>query len=128
MPLNRIVARFQDGNTIKGRTRDFYPSRAQFHLTTDDGRIQRIDARDLKAIFFVRDLTGDRGRKDCYEEIVQGVGRKMRITFEDGEVIVGYTPGYSRDRQGFFFVPANTECNNERMFILNGFCKEARFI
>lgn len=128
MPLNRIVARFRDGNTAKGRTGDFYPSRAQFHLTTDDGQTRQIDARDLKAIFFVRDLAGDRDRKDCYDEAVPGVGRKMQVTFEDGEVVVGYTPGYSRDRQGFFLVPADSDCNNERMFILNGFCREARFI
>jgi len=128
MPSNRIVARFRDGSTLKGQTSDFFPNKAQFHLSTRDGQIHRVTTSDLKAIFFVRDHDGDRLRKDDYNEEVMGVGRKIQVTFSDGETITGYTAGYSKDRPGFFLVPANTKDNNERMFIVNANCKEARLV
>lgn len=128
MTLNRVVARFSDGRMIKGETRDFYRNNAQFHVTTPDGNREKVNTEDLKAIFFVRDLDGDKNRKDDYTEKVNGVGRKMQVTFSDGEIITGYAAGYSKNRTGFYLVPANTSINNERIFVLNKSCREARFI
>ena len=128
MTLNRIVARFSDGRTLKGETRDFSRNNPRFHVTTPDGNQERVNTGDLKAIFFVRDLDGDKNRKDDYTEQVNGVGRKMRVIFSDGEIITGYAAGYSKNRTGFYLVPANTNINNERIFVLNKHCREASFI
>ena len=57
-------------------------------------------------------------------EGVTGQGRKIRVTFEDGEVLAGFCMGYSPDRLGFFVVPADTSGNNNRVFVVNAGVKD----
>ena len=42
----------------------------------------------------------------------------MKVTFSDGEEIIGYASSYSPDRSGFFLVPADLKGNNERIFVV----------
>jgi len=62
--------------------------------------------KELKAVFFVKDFTGNPGyneRKD-FAGNQQSVGRKMEVTFSDGEVLVGSTMGHDPKRPGFSFI------------------------
>src|SRR5262245_32255915 len=56
---NRIVARFQDGRTLKGIGLDIDPLRPTFHVRPAPGQAVTVNLADLKAIFFVRSLDGD---------------------------------------------------------------------
>jgi hypothetical protein len=47
-----------------------------------------------------------------------GSGRRLRIVFKDGEVMVGTTQGYDRSRSGFFVIPVDSGGNNERVYIV----------
>jgi hypothetical protein len=116
---NRIVARYRDGRVVKGTTNDFLPTRASFHLMpAAGGPAQAVPIAELKALFFVRDLVGnkDYSEKKTFER--PAVGRKVRVTFDDGEVLVGTTQGYQPGRDGFFMVPVDPLSNNERIYVL----------
>ena len=47
------------------------------------------------------------------------VGVGFPGAFVDGEVIKGYTSGYSANRPGFFLIPAEADSNNARVFIVS---------
>ena len=125
---NMVVARFKDGTLLKGHTSDFFPNKAGFHLECTDGEIVEINTEKLKSLFFVKDLTGDNGRVDTYDEVIPGGGRKIQIRFTDGETLIGYSQGYSPTRQGFFILPANKNSNNERIYIIKSATEKVIFL
>ena len=102
----------------KGTTSDFLPNKAQFHLEEINGEIVEVNIEDIKALFFVKDFDGNKSHQDNYEDNVAGGGRKVKVKFSDGEIIIGFTIGYSPDRQGFFLTPADLQGNNERIFVV----------
>ena len=76
-------------------------------------------ARLALDLFFVRDLAGNPSHEERKEFDPErpAVGRKVRVEFKDGEVLVGTTQAYQPERPGFFLVPVDRESNNERLFI-----------
>lgn len=66
---------------------------------------------ELKSVFFVKDFKGDPGyTARRFEESDRPTGRKVEVTFYDGEVIVGATMGYDPKRIGFFvIIPADSQ-------------------
>ncbi|MFZ3065358.1 MAG: hypothetical protein WA277_08765 [Nitrospirota bacterium] len=132
--MNQIVIRYQNGQIMKGVTNDFLPAKDRFHITPFDSapnsKPLEIVVADLKAIFFVKDFAGDA----VHEEIKQfdpskpAPGRKIRVVFKDGEVIVGITQGYQPERPGFFVLPADGQSNNERCFVVTSATREVTFL
>jgi hypothetical protein len=121
--LNRVVARFLDGSVMKGTTEDFLPNRPRFHLRpTGTTKTETIECRNLKAVFFVRNFAGKPERKDIpgfgHLAVEGNRGKKISVQFRDGEVISGYTLAYTKERDGFFVVPADPGSNNERVYVL----------
>jgi len=119
MAGNLLVAHYRDGRIVKGTTTDFLPTRETLHIHTE-GAVEIVRLADLKALFFVRDLHGDPSREDSNEFDVNRSlhGRRIRVEFEDGEVLVGTTQGYQPHRPGFFVTPADHQANHERVFVL----------
>ena len=117
-----VIARYRDGRILKGTTRDFTPLRTEFHLQMDgdaEAPAVKVTVASLKAVFFVRTLEGDRSHVDEADfQHAKGQGRRIRVTFKDGEVMVGFTVGYAPNRPGFFFIPADPDSNNLRAFIV----------
>jgi hypothetical protein len=128
MAGNQIVVRFLDGSAKKGHTNDFVPNKTSFHLNNTDGKTEEINIENIKAIFFVKDLTGTQGYKYNYKDNVPGGGKKIRVEFNDGEIIVGYVLGYSPKRQGFFMTPADLGGNNLRIYALSAAVKNTQFL
>jgi len=128
MIRSKIVARYNNNRVVKGYSNNFFPNKLFFHLESPEGDSHRIEMDDLKAVFFTKDFIGDKDRKDDYSHEVRGAGRKIRVEFNDGEVVVGYSLGYSADRQGFFLTPADINGNNERIFVLNDSSKKIEFV
>lgn len=120
---NLIVARYLDGRVLKGVTRDFSPNRAILHVDLQDGSpAVELRFKQLKALFFVRELEGDPSRQDV-RGFVHGPaetqqGKKIAVRFRDGEFICGYTLSWSPDREGFFLFPANAATNNQRIYVI----------
>lgn len=127
---NRVVARFRDGRLVKGSTGDFLPTRELFHVHTGSGETVPVRHTDLKAVFFVRDFAGDPEHREK-NEFAQGQpapGRKIRVEFQDGEVLVGTTQGYQPNRPGFFIVPADPASNIERCFVVAASTRDVRLL
>lgn len=128
MVPNIVVVQFKDKTVTKGKTNDFFPNKAIFHLIGNSGETTQIAVEDLKAIFFVKNMNGDKDRKDNYSDDISGGGRKIQVRFKDGETIIGYTLGYSPDRQGFFMTPADLKGNNERIFVVKSATEKIEFV
>jgi len=128
METNKVVVRFKDGSIMKGKTHDFFPNKASFHLETLNGETQRIKVEQLKAFFLVKDFEGNKNYDEDYNDEISGAGRKIIVTFSDGESIIGYTLGYSPDRQGFYMTPADLKSNNQRIFVVKSASEKIEFI
>jgi hypothetical protein len=123
---NRIVVHYKDGRLLKGYTHDFNPIKDTFHITSelekDKGKIYEVFCPNLKAIFFVKTLTGDVNYKEKkrFDEVdtsnLRGI--KIKIEFNDGEVMCGISLGYSKTRKGFFIIPVDPKSNNERVYVI----------
>jgi hypothetical protein len=128
MVSNKVVVQYKDGNIAKGSTGDFLPTKPRFHLNALDGSIQEIEVEKIKALFFVKDVEGNKDYQETYEDVIQGGGRKVEVEFNDGETIVGYVQSYSPDRQGFIMSPADLNGNNERIFVVMSSAKSVKFV
>src|SRR5512136_325932 len=108
----KVVARYIDGRVIKGLSQDFFPNKDHFHVSpagNPSGETVEVWVKELKAVFFVRDFAGD-AQYNERKQYIQGdkpSGRKIEVTFKDGEVLVGTTMGYDPNRPGFFLFPAD---------------------
>ena len=57
-----------------------------------------------------------------------GQGRRVEVTFTDGETILGTTLNYRPDCQGFFVSPADPSGNNTRIFVVSKAVRRVRFL
>lgn len=131
--LIKVVFRYLSGGLVKGYTRDFSPNKESFHvevLGETEGKIVEVNVKDLKALFFVKDFAGNAAynERKQFREGQQITGRKVRVTFKDGEVLVGTTIGFDPKRQGFFFFPADPETNNTKIFAVLSAVSKVEFI
>ena len=124
----KVVARFLNGNIVKGFTNDFFPNKKTFHIYMVGRKVKEVDIDKLKAVFFVKDLKGDNNYVYKYDDKVSGGGKKMAVDFLDGETIIGYVLSYSPQRQGFMVTPASLDGNNERIFVVNSAIKNVDFL
>jgi hypothetical protein len=129
----KVVARFSDGRLIKGFTDDFFPNKDRFHVVPADnhsGQAIEVSTKDLKAIFLVRDFIGDSlyNERKNYIEGEKPSGKKVEVTFADGEVLVGSTLGYDARRQGFFIFPADPKSNNIRVYAICAAVEKVRYL
>ncbi len=118
---NRVVVRYQDGRLLKGVTRDFFPAKPNFHLEIEssDDPIT-VELSTLKAIFFVKSYEGNPDHvEDLTFENARGQGRKINVTFADGEVVAGFTTGYNPTKPGFWVFPTDPGSNNARIFVVS---------
>ena len=128
---NLVVARYRTGQVVKGYTRDFFPDRPQFHVLPKGGQTSiPVKTGELKGVFFVHDLLGNRlrnkGRR--FPAVDQGpqTGRRIAVLFEDGELLVGYAQTYSAEKPGFFIFPADPNSNNIRVYVLRAATKQVK--
>ncbi len=127
----KVVVRYSCGRIIKGFTQDFFPTKKLFHLTPADnlsGKPIEVSIADLKAIFMVGDFAGHPLYKERkkYDPGEKPSGKKVEVTFVDGEVLVGSTLGYDPKRQGFFISPADPKSNNIRVYVVSSFVEKVR--
>jgi len=129
MALNKLIARYTDGKMLKGSTQNFDINAAYFHLLPDQaanadngaaGKTVEVLVGQLKAIFFVADFAGC----PTYEELKQFCpespqGRRVKVVFNDGEVMLGATLNLDSTAHGFFLFPADPRSNNKRVYVIN---------
>lgn len=129
---NKVVLAFLNGARMKGCVYDFSPHRESFNLLPQEDTLQgegiKIEMKDLKAVFFVKDFAGDPEYHDLLRADTHMHGRKIEVTFIDGEKVVGTTEGYNPQRQGFFVVPGDPKSNNNRIFVVTKNTRQIRLV
>jgi hypothetical protein len=131
----RIVVHYKDGRIVKGFSEDFNVNRPFFRLYADvqkraSDKQMKIQIEDLKAVFFVETFEGnpDYGERKEFVEEDKPSGRKVEVTFLDGEKMQGSTLGYSAERSGFFLFPSDPKGNNARVFVVSSALRDFRFL
>ena len=125
MIQDKIVAHYQDGRLLKGVTSNFVPNKDFFHFIPMDSppgsKLLELRTAELKGLFFVKEFGGNPNYKEKKEFDPQKslAGRKIKVVFKDGELMVGTTVRYPhpQDCTGFFVVPADTNSNNICCFV-----------
>jgi len=119
---NKVVIGFLNGERIKGFAYDFSPMKDTFNLLPQEDRLQgkatKVEMKDLKAVFFVWDFSGDAQYRESPHSDAPMHGRKIEVTFRDGEKLVGRTEGYNPQKLGFFMFPVDPKSNNTRIFVV----------
>lgn len=124
-PSNKVVVHYKNGKILKGTTADFLPKRPMFHLIVggiQSEEVKEILVNELKAVFFVKDFIGNKNYRE-----MKGFGdrprsgKRVKAMFKDGETLYGYTHVINLDHPGILFSPADSRCNNERVFAVFSF-------
>ena len=128
---NLVVARYRNGKVVKGYTRDFFPDRVLFHVLSRGAQeAVPVKTAELKGVFFVRDLVGNRlrhkNRRFPAQDTGPQLGRRIAVMFEDGELLIGHAQTYSPERPGFFVFPLDPNGNNLRVYVLRAATKQVK--
>jgi len=110
---DRVVAHFLAGKTLEGKLILFDPVNGNLTLRIDSKK-QRLECSDLKAIFFLRRPTSS----PLPESWLKPGGKKISVTFADGEKITGYCYGLQPFQKGFYFFPVHAAGRNERICVI----------
>lgn len=116
---DKVIAHFRDGTLLRGTTKNFRANRQSFRMNGDDGTCHEINLRDLKALFFVKELDGNpdyHERKGFFDD--PKFDSKVLVEFLDGEVIFGYAKNNPAGGIGFFLVPGDPLSNNIKVFVV----------
>jgi hypothetical protein len=131
----KVILRFLDGRVMKGYTQDFNQTRPNFHfqMNTPENSSNKpllVEVNDLKALFFVKTFEGNKDYDERKKFIPadRSQGRKVEVTFIDGEIMQGSTVGYDPQRPGFFLLPVDQGSNNIRIFVAKGAVANFRFL
>jgi len=128
MQAEKIVVRFKDKKLMKGVTSNFSHEKSSFYMRLVSGEIVNVKLKDVKATFFVKNLQGNSDYKYNYKDVIPWGGNKVKVTFTDGEVLIGYTQHYFLDCPGFFVTPADLKGNNQRVYVVSSSTENVTFL
>lgn len=127
----KVVVRLTDGRLLKGTTGDFHPGADNFTVNVSQGpwkgEAVPIKLQSVKALFFVKELTGNRAyREKKMQAPSERPGKKVTVTFLDGETIRGTATGLNLGLKGFYLFPSDPKSNNKRIFIVHSAVKHIK--
>lgn len=130
--MNRAVVAFLDGRRLKGYIFNFSALKDTFRLFPDEMAHQTsgtdVLLKDLKAVFFVKDFSGNPNYHESSEGSPAQHGRRVEVIFTDGEKLSGTTDAYHPQKLGFFVFPIDSHSNNARVFVVNKNVRQVKII
>jgi hypothetical protein len=118
-----VIARARSGQLVPGYLeKGKLLTRGILKMTDVSGEPVSVDIHKLKAIFFVRDFTGNREylEEKTLVEDPPRPGLRVRLRFEDNEMLEGVTDNSLEllVDPGFFFWPGDHHSNNRLIYVL----------
>jgi hypothetical protein len=131
----KVVAHFIDDIIVKGHFFDFDPESPSCMLYQENnGRSLNhpvvLEMKEIKALFFVKSFDGNKDYRER-KEFLEGdhiLGRRMELTFIDGEKLRGSTLDYDPRRRGFFLIPVDPDSNNIQVFVVSNAVMNVTFL
>jgi hypothetical protein len=136
MLKKKAVVKHQNKEIIKGWIEEFKPERESFILfpLIEYSKEERMEIKfsSLKAVFFVKDFTGNKDYKKVrtfnLDFNITPSQRKLIVYFKDGERLYGTSHSYGRYKIGFFMYPIDPKDNSERIFVVRSAAESVRLI
>lgn len=124
MEQKKIVLHYHDGTVGAGFAVPFADGTALIQVETLEGRSLEVSLSDLKAAFFVKTFSGNPdyerdAEMDGLRERARG--RFVRVTFRDGEILVGEVSREADLDRGFFLTVLDPNDNNVMVYVNPGF-------
>jgi hypothetical protein len=117
---NLVVAHLLAGGVVKGTSLDVDPGKPLCHVRTESG-VVKVKLAEAKALFFVRDLSGNPARVDSQAIAPEDPRRRgaavVEVRFRDGERVIAFTNRYPPRGQFYFVVPVDQGGNNTRILV-----------
>ena len=127
----QVVGKYRDGRLVHGYTSDFSPLKSYLHVSPAPSakEAQFVSLSDLDAIFFVKDpAPAEGGNAVVARESGTPYGRKVAMALPSGDDLVGSTLNYSRDGNGFFIHPSDSDFGVARVFVTPSGIRTLRFL
>jgi hypothetical protein len=106
---HRVIVHTAEGHVRRGVVRDLDLMDAVIPLELQAGTPpERLSSSRLKAIFFMN----ARGATPAAPD-----GDKVRVTFNDGRQLFGFSTDHRGSDPGFFLVPADNRTNTARIYV-----------
>ncbi len=107
--VKRVVVHTVEGQVKRGVLENADLDASLLRLAANPGAPPESIAREkVKAIFFMLD-TG--------EKTPPAEGKRVRVTFNDGRQVAGFSPDYREEGIGFFMSPGDTRTNTGRIWV-----------
>jgi hypothetical protein len=108
---HRVILHTVDGHVKRGTIRDADLKDTSIRLDLQTGTIDTIPMDKMKAIFFMAQA----GAKPA-----EPSGQKIRVTFNDGRQVSGFSDDHEAGDVGFFMIPADARTNTARIYVFRG--------
>ncbi len=123
MEKKKLVLHYLDGTVGAALSDVFLDGTSSLLMETLEGRELCVELGELKAVFFVKTFTGDpayeRSKEHEHAPGRKG-GRFVRVTFMDGEVLVGEVSGGADLSKGFYLEVLDPNDNNVLVYVNPG--------
>jgi hypothetical protein len=136
----KVILRFLDGKRLKGYITNVTIADDYVFIEEEGSpNSEKVRVKDLKAIFFVKNFEGNKQYRERKALIDTDDSRKkVSVRFKDGESITGcidndtpWEKGFFLESQkgnGFFLIPADSDSNNIRIFVITGAVNDVTMI
>lgn len=116
--FTRLVIRYLDGKIIKRVARRYQLSGDRLFIENFlTNKPETFPVLNVKAVFFVKNLLGNRARVDKQGFVQESHGENMFVEFNDGECMWGVCQQYSPNAIGFYIKPCDDEGNNMQVYV-----------
>lgn len=123
MEKKKLVLHYLDG-TVGAALSDIFPDGTEsLRVETLEGRTIGVDLRELKAAFFVKTFSGNADYERPTERThlqPRKQGPFVRVTFLDGEVLVGEVSREADLARGFYLEVLDPNDNNILVYVNPG--------
>jgi hypothetical protein len=140
-PGEQAVLHLRAGKLQKGLLIGFTPTANTVRLQLESEPAKapiEVKVSDLKAIYYVRTLSGNKQyKKKRYFGSIETKGKRIMVRFKDSEILCGFIEGdlpwkdgfltlSDPDLKGFFIYPADPEGNNTKVFVVTTAVEDVR--